>query len=183
MSLVGGTGQSRSLPRCPGASRTATIPVPTAIPTDTIQARLHRSPAAMAIGPAMPHPTAGARADRRPGEVTAPWVRAPRDEVSVGRERQACRNGHQHTHCQRGCVGSARDHPHPGGRQHRRETDSCLRAAPAGGRPERIADNLAAARLELNETDPADIERAVPRSAVAGERYATPLMAMLDSER
>ncbi len=53
MSLVGGTGQSRSLPRCPGASRTATIPVPTAIPTNTIQARLHRSPAAMAIGPAM----------------------------------------------------------------------------------------------------------------------------------
>jgi len=66
---------------------------------------------------------------------------------------------------------------------HRRETDSCLRAAPAGGRPERIADNLAAARLELNETDLADIEWAVPRSAVAGERYAAPLMAMLDSER
>jgi len=50
------------------------------------------------------------------------------------------------------------------------------------GRPERIADNLAAARLKLNETDLADIEQAVPRSAVAGERYAAPLMAMLDSE-
>jgi aryl-alcohol dehydrogenase-like predicted oxidoreductase len=51
------------------------------------------------------------------------------------------------------------------------------------GRPERIADNLAAARLELNENDLADIEQAIPRSAVAGERYAAPLMAMLDSER
>jgi len=51
------------------------------------------------------------------------------------------------------------------------------------GRPERIADNLAAGRLELTETDLADIEQAVPRSAVAGERYAPPLMAMLDSER
>jgi len=45
------------------------------------------------------HPKAGARADRRPGEVTAPWVRAPRDEFGVGGERQACRNGHQYTHC------------------------------------------------------------------------------------
>jgi len=51
------------------------------------------------------------------------------------------------------------------------------------GRPERIADNLAAARLKLTETDLADIEQAVPKSAVAGERYAAPLMAMLDSER
>lgn len=50
-------------------------------------------------------------------------------------------------------------------------------------RPERIADNLAAARLELNDTDLAEIERAVPRSVVTGERYAAPLMAMLDSER
>ncbi len=50
------------------------------------------------------------------------------------------------------------------------------------GRPERIADNLAAGRLKLTETDLADIEQAVPRSAVAGERYAAPLMAMLDSE-
>jgi len=56
MSLVGGAGQSCSLLRCPGASRTATITVPTAIPTNTIQARRHRSPAAMAIGPAMTTP-------------------------------------------------------------------------------------------------------------------------------
>ena len=36
--------------------------------------------------------------------------------------------------------------------------------------------------LKLNETDLADIEQAVPKTAVAGERYAAPLMAMLDSE-
>ncbi len=51
------------------------------------------------------------------------------------------------------------------------------------GHPERIADNFAAARLHLTENDLADIEQAVPRSAVVGERYAAPLMAMLDSER
>jgi len=56
-------------------------------------------------------------------------------------------------------------------------------AIAGAGRPERIADNLAAGRLELTETDLADIEQAVPKSAVAGERYAAPLMAMLDSER
>jgi aryl-alcohol dehydrogenase-like predicted oxidoreductase len=51
------------------------------------------------------------------------------------------------------------------------------------GRPERIADNLAAARAQLTDEDLADISRAVPPSAVAGDRYATPLMAMLDSEQ
>jgi aryl-alcohol dehydrogenase-like predicted oxidoreductase len=49
------------------------------------------------------------------------------------------------------------------------------------GRPERIADNLAAARLQLTDADLADIARAVPPSAVAGDRYAASLMAMLDS--
>lgn len=44
---------------------------------------------------------------------------------------------------------------------------TCRRPAEGTGRPERIADNLTAARLELNETDLADIEEAVPRSAVA----------------
>ena len=51
------------------------------------------------------------------------------------------------------------------------------------GRPERIVDNLAAARARLTDEDLADIARAVPPSAVAGDRYAAPLMAMLDSEQ
>jgi aryl-alcohol dehydrogenase-like predicted oxidoreductase len=49
-------------------------------------------------------------------------------------------------------------------------------------RPERIGDNLAAARLQLSDSDLCDIEEAIPSSAVAGDRYAPPLMAMLDSE-
>jgi aryl-alcohol dehydrogenase-like predicted oxidoreductase len=49
-------------------------------------------------------------------------------------------------------------------------------------RPERIGDNLAAARLQLSDSDLRDIEEAIPSSAVAGDRYAPPLMAMLDSE-
>lgn len=51
------------------------------------------------------------------------------------------------------------------------------------GRPQRIADTLAAAHLELSKTDLTDIEQAVPASAVAGSRYAPALMAMLDSEQ
>jgi aryl-alcohol dehydrogenase-like predicted oxidoreductase len=50
-------------------------------------------------------------------------------------------------------------------------------------RSERIGDNLAAARLQLSNSDLRDIEEAIPSSAVAGDRYAPPLMAMLDSER
>ncbi len=50
-------------------------------------------------------------------------------------------------------------------------------------RPDRIADNLTAAHLQLSQVDLADIEHAVPRSAAAGARYAAPLMAMLDSEQ
>ncbi len=50
-------------------------------------------------------------------------------------------------------------------------------------RPERILDNLAAARLELTDAELTAITNAVPPSAVAGTRYAAPLMAMLDSEQ
>jgi len=56
-------------------------------------------------------------------------------------------------------------------------------AVVGAGRPERIANTLAAARLTLSQTDLADIEQAVPRAAVAGDRYAPALMAMLDSEQ
>ncbi|MDX6740079.1 aldo/keto reductase [Actinocorallia sp. A-T 12471] len=47
----------------------------------------------------------------------------------------------------------------------------------------RIPANVAAADLVLGQEDLAEIDRAVPRDAVAGTRYAAPLMAMLDSER
>jgi len=61
--------------------------------------------------------------------------------------------------------------------------DGDVVAVVGAGRPERITDILAATHLELSETDLADIEQAVPRSAVAGDRYAPSLMAMLDSEQ
>ena len=44
-------------------------------------------------------------------------------------------------------------------------------------------DLIAAADLRLSEAELAAIERAVPLSAVAGTRYAAPLMRLLDSER
>ena len=50
-------------------------------------------------------------------------------------------------------------------------------------RPQRIADLVAATQLRLNPSDLAAVERAVPIGAVAGTRYAAPLMALLDSER
>lgn len=50
-------------------------------------------------------------------------------------------------------------------------------------KPGRVAGTVAAAGITLSAADLAAIERAVPRGAVAGERYAAPLMAMLDSER
>lgn len=50
-------------------------------------------------------------------------------------------------------------------------------------RPGRIAEAVTAARLRLTPDDLAAIERAVPQDAIAGSRYATPLMALLDSER
>ncbi|WP_433063965.1 aldo/keto reductase [Dactylosporangium sp. CS-033363] len=50
-------------------------------------------------------------------------------------------------------------------------------------RPSRIADAVAAAELTLTAADLAEIEAAIPADAVAGTRYAAPLMALLDSER
>ena len=48
---------------------------------------------------------------------------------------------------------------------------------------ERLAEALGAADLRLTAEDLAALEQAVPADAVAGERYAGPQMAMLDSER
>lgn len=50
-------------------------------------------------------------------------------------------------------------------------------------RRERLAESLGAADLTLDAETLAEIEKAVPAGAVAGERYAAPLMATLDSER
>ncbi|WP_410625547.1 aldo/keto reductase [Amycolatopsis sp. cmx-8-4] len=50
-------------------------------------------------------------------------------------------------------------------------------------KPSRIRDAVAAAELALTPATLAAIETAVPHGAVAGERYAPALMAMLDSER
>ena len=50
-------------------------------------------------------------------------------------------------------------------------------------RPERIADAVVAGGLVLSGGELAAIEAAVPVGAVAGTRYAAPLMALLDSER
>ncbi|MDR7275056.1 aldo/keto reductase [Catenuloplanes atrovinosus] len=50
-------------------------------------------------------------------------------------------------------------------------------------RPERIADAVAAAGIVLTDAELAAIDEAVPDGAVAGGRYATPLLALLDSER
>ncbi len=46
-----------------------------------------------------------------------------------------------------------------------------------------LRESLAALDLALGPEDLARIERAVPAEAVAGDRYAAPQMAMLDSER
>ncbi|MEV4754595.1 aldo/keto reductase [Micromonospora sp. NPDC049559] len=50
-------------------------------------------------------------------------------------------------------------------------------------RPDRLAESLGALDLTLTEDDLAAIELAVPAGAAAGERYAAPAMAELDSER
>jgi aryl-alcohol dehydrogenase-like predicted oxidoreductase len=50
-------------------------------------------------------------------------------------------------------------------------------------RRDRLDEALAALELELTEQDLAAIEAAVPSGAAAGDRYAAPQMAMLDSER
>ncbi|MFE7672898.1 aldo/keto reductase [Streptomyces albidoflavus] len=50
-------------------------------------------------------------------------------------------------------------------------------------RPQRVAEALPAAELDLTDEELAAIEEAVPASAVAGDRYAAPQLAQLDSER
>ncbi|MFE2062711.1 aldo/keto reductase [Streptomyces sp. NPDC059467] len=50
-------------------------------------------------------------------------------------------------------------------------------------RPHRVQDALAAAGLVLTDAELRAIDAAVPADAVAGTRYAAPLMALLDSER
>jgi aryl-alcohol dehydrogenase-like predicted oxidoreductase len=58
-----------------------------------------------------------------------------------------------------------------------------IRALVGASRPQRIADAMGAASLELSGEDLAAIEQAVPRAAAAGDRYAPALLALLDSER
>jgi len=50
-------------------------------------------------------------------------------------------------------------------------------------RRDRLSEALGALQVELTPDDTAAIERAVPREPVAGERYDTRQMAILDSER
>jgi aryl-alcohol dehydrogenase-like predicted oxidoreductase len=50
-------------------------------------------------------------------------------------------------------------------------------------RPDRLAESLRALELTLTPAVIADIERAVPAGSAAGDRYAAPQMASLDSER
>ncbi|MEV0037079.1 aldo/keto reductase [Streptomyces sp. NPDC050804] len=50
-------------------------------------------------------------------------------------------------------------------------------------RPHRVEEALAAADVTLTDADLRAIDEAVPADAVAGTRYAAPLMALLDSER
>jgi aryl-alcohol dehydrogenase-like predicted oxidoreductase len=50
-------------------------------------------------------------------------------------------------------------------------------------RRDRLAEALGALKQNLSPDDLAQIERAVPPGAVAGDRYPAPLMATLDSER
>jgi aryl-alcohol dehydrogenase-like predicted oxidoreductase len=46
----------------------------------------------------------------------------------------------------------------------------------------RLAESLGAVAISLTSADLTAIEAAIPASAVAGTRYAAPLMAHLDSE-
>jgi aryl-alcohol dehydrogenase-like predicted oxidoreductase len=50
-------------------------------------------------------------------------------------------------------------------------------------RRDRLAEALASLRVALDADDLAAVEAAVPPGAAAGDRYAAPLMAQLDSER
>ncbi|MBP6697412.1 MAG: hypothetical protein KA175_07330 [Flavobacteriales bacterium] len=48
---------------------------------------------------------------------------------------------------------------------------------------DRLQEALGALQLKLSASDLAMIEQAVPVGAAAGDRYPTPMMAHLDSER
>jgi aryl-alcohol dehydrogenase-like predicted oxidoreductase len=48
---------------------------------------------------------------------------------------------------------------------------------------DQLAESLHALEVRLTTDDLGRIENAVPRGAAAGDRYPTPLMAHLDSER
>jgi aryl-alcohol dehydrogenase-like predicted oxidoreductase len=50
-------------------------------------------------------------------------------------------------------------------------------------RPDQLKEALGALQLHLAPSDLAEFESAIPSDAVAGDRYPTPLMAHLDSER
>ncbi|MEV1333748.1 aldo/keto reductase [Micromonospora costi] len=50
-------------------------------------------------------------------------------------------------------------------------------------RRNRLAESLGAADLLLDQAALDEIERAIPRGSAAGERYAAPMMATLDSEK
>lgn len=50
-------------------------------------------------------------------------------------------------------------------------------------RVDRLSEALGALQVQLTVDDLAEIEKAVPPGSAAGDRYPTPLMAMLDSER
>ncbi|MEU8181290.1 aldo/keto reductase [Micromonospora sp. NPDC049047] len=50
-------------------------------------------------------------------------------------------------------------------------------------RRDRLTESLAAADLVLDREALDEIERAVPAGAASGERYAAPMMGMLDSEK
>ena len=86
-------------------------------------------------------------------------------------------------HDGRGHDGRGHDGRGQSGRGHGGREGGDIVALFGAKRPQRIADAVAAAGLELTEADLAAIERAVPRAAVAGGRYAPALLAMLDSER
>jgi aryl-alcohol dehydrogenase-like predicted oxidoreductase len=50
-------------------------------------------------------------------------------------------------------------------------------------RPDQLAEALGSLAVSLTPDEIAEIERAVPKDAVAGERYAQAMLAQLDSER
>ena len=50
-------------------------------------------------------------------------------------------------------------------------------------RRDRLTESLAAADLVLDQETLDEIERAVPAGAASGQRYAAPMMDLLDSEK